>query len=133
MKFAEKILVAVAFLSLCNCADLLKYQPHARTVRKQPRVGGTIALDLDHRDEDHQLAENMMQENCGSKKAQILEENEAVIGSVTESAAEAEKANRHKVGKVFGMEMESGHDGRVTSTSETTQKKEWQINYRCES
>lgn len=133
MSILKSLILTGLFLSLCNCANMFKYVPQARTVKKQPRTGGVVALNLQHRSEDRELASTMMQENCSPKKSSIVEEGEVVIGTSTTASAEAEKATRHKSGKIFGMDVESGHDGAVHSTSETTQKKEWQISYRCES
>jgi hypothetical protein len=131
MKHLKSLAFVAPLLLLCSCASLFKYVPEARNVKKQPQIGGIIALNLDNRAEDRELADSMMQKNCGAKKVSVLEEGEVVIGTVTTSSTETEKANKHKTGKLFGMDVMSGHDGREDTASETVQKKEWQISYRC--
>ena len=131
MFYVKAALSVLVLLSLCNCANFLKYVPQARTVKKQHQRGGVVALDLQHRPEDRELADSMMQENCGSKRVSVVEETEVIVGSVTTASAENENATKRKVGSVFGVDVESGHEGRVNTSSETTQKKEWQITYGC--
>ena len=117
--------------SLTGCANLFKYQPYARSVKKRPGKGGVIALLLNHRQEDQEKAKQLMIETCGKQSHEIIEEGEFVIGTITNSNAEQEAPNKRKVGSLFGIPVTSGHDGKVNTTSETIQKKEWHLKYRC--
>lgn len=131
MKFQLILLLTLVGPLTTNCANMFKYQPYARSVKKQPNQGGVIALRLNHRQEDQQKAKQIMSHNCGSKKTKILEEGEVVIGTITNSQAEREAANKKQVGSLFGVPVTSGHDGQMNTTSETSQKKEWHIKYLC--
>jgi hypothetical protein len=133
MKISTTVICLGLAISLSGCASLFQYRPYARTVKKQPSKGGIIALNVDHRGEDEDLAKSMMQQNCGSLKAVVTEENEVVVGSVTNSKAEKFDNKRKKEGTFLGMDVVSGNDGETQTSSETTQKKEWQMIYECRS
>ncbi len=127
----KMILILPLFLLIVGCASMFEYQPYARSAQKQPGRGGVIALHAEHREEDRNLATSLMQSNCGSKTVDIVEETEVVVGTITNSNSEMENANKRKVGSFLGTAIVTGHDGAVNTSSETLQKKEWQMKYSC--
>ena len=133
MSIAKLFIVSLGITVLPGCAGMFKYQPYARAVSRQPGQGGVIALRSNHRQEDRDLAKTKMAQNCGGQKVAILNEGEIVIGSTTQSRSEAHRGNKRQVGSLFGTPVTSGHDGEVNTSSETVQKKEWQIKYSCKS
>lgn len=128
------LLIAAAAVFFVSC-QTVPYQGRAREVKKKPSEGGIIALTVDHRPEDRMKADEKMKANCGSSTVKILEEGEVAVGQTTTSnASEAYRPNtKKKVGSIFGMPLISGQEaGTDTSTSSTTtQIKEWQISYEC--
>ncbi len=128
----EVFLISIAVLFLAGC-QAMPYKPYARRVKMKPRVGGVVALKLDHNEQDRQHAEGMMSKSCGAKKFAVLEEGEVVIGTETKSN-ETRKAGTEgkKMGSLFGIPLTSaGTDPSKATSSTTLQKKEWQIKYKC--
>ncbi len=134
-KFFGKKLITLSCLSslvlLNSCAGMFKYRPYARNVKKRPGNSGVVALRLDHRNEDRDLAKSFMKENCEGKKVSVKDEGEVVIGTVTNSNSEASKGSSVKMGSLFGIPVSSSNPDSSSSSTTTTQKKEWQINYIC--
>jgi hypothetical protein len=124
---------AVFFVS----CQTVPYQGKAREVKRKPSDGGVIALDVDHRAEDRQRADEKMKSNCGELSVKILEEGEVVVGQTTNSTTSEDQRNdtRRKAGNFLGMALVTGQaagtDSQTSST--TTQLKEWQISYECSS
>ena len=112
-----------------GCANLLKYRPYARNVKKSSK-GGVVALKVDHRPEDQDLAKSYMASTCGGKKYRVVEEKEVKVGEIVKSRSESERGTRSK-SKLFGIPVSSGHDGATSSQQETLAKKEWHILYKC--
>jgi hypothetical protein len=124
-------LLGSIFLSSCSMLEnFFKYKPYARSVKKT-QDGGVIALKSEHRSEDKELASQMMKEACGAKSAVIKEEGEVVVGSITNQLMTKEAANKKTKKGLFGLKFTEGHDGAEQTSSETIQKKEWLITYRC--
>lgn len=122
----------LAFLVLGGC-QAMPYKPYARKVKVQPKVGGIVALNLDHNDQDRDYAEKIMSSTCRDRGVNVLEEGEVVIGTVT-SSTETRKAGSEgtKVGSLWGIPVTSGGSDPSKNTNSTTlQKKEWQIKYKC--
>ncbi len=122
------VTVTVGSLWMAGCAIV----PYAREVKKKPSEGGLIALEVLHSEEDRAQADTLMHNNCGSKPVKILEEGEAVVGQRTQTNANAS----HRAGlegKKFGNFMIGGSDPstEVSSSSVTSEVKEWQISYQC--
>jgi hypothetical protein len=110
--------------------NFFKYKPYARSVKKS-QEGGVIALKIEHRTEDKDLATSIMKEACGAKSAVIKEEGEVVVGSITNQLMTKEAANKKTKKGLFGLKFTEGHDGAEQTSSETIQKKEWLITYTC--
>lgn len=134
-KIFGKITTQVSLLStlaiLTSCAGMFEYRPYARNVKKKPGKSGVIALEINHRAEDRTLATSMMNENCGNKKAVVTDEGEVVIGTVTNSTKKSTEGGETNYGNFFGLPVSSSSPDTESTSSTTTQKKEWQINYHC--
>ena len=102
--------------ALSALAVLLVGCASARMVSMQPAKGGVIAVLPSGSVEARQKATVMMQNNCGSKKVEITEEGEAVIGHTSTGSA-----NTSLTGHLLG----------TNTNSDTTQKTEWRITYKC--
>jgi len=136
MKFIIIFFISSLFLTACQT---MPYQPYARDVKKKPAQSGIIALKPEHRDEDRNKAQSMMQSNCGTLPVKVLEEGEVVVGQESTTDSNTTKNQGEKssqVGSLFGLPlMSSGKDPSESTTAKvsTTQLKEWQISYECES
>jgi hypothetical protein len=136
MKLSLTVLGAtsVAIMALAGC-QTVPYQGQAREVKKRPQDGGTVALKLDHRDEDRTKADEKMKSTCSPYPVQVLEEGEVSVGQeTTASGSETQRASTERKAKLFGMAFNTGEAaGKNTSSStKTTDIKEWQITYKCE-
>lgn len=109
------------------------YKPYARKVKIKPRQGGVVALKLNHRQEDRIYAEQIMSRTCGTNPFDVLEEGEVVIGTETQATkTHRQGQSGRQVGSLFGIPVStSSSDPQTSTNSTTTQKKEWQINYKC--
>ncbi len=135
MKF---VLLLPVIVLISACASM-PYEPYAREVKKKPRSGGVIALKPTHRPEDRARADFLMAANCGSDAtANVAEEGEVVVGQKTDANSNTNKREGQSPKEAFrlaGISFTSGGTppGEETTTStETTQLKEWQIAYSCE-
>lgn len=112
------------------------YQGQARIVKMKPQAEGILALPLDPKPEDRQVAEEKMRNNCTPKKYAVLEEGEVVVGEKTQTkeSSEHKKSTERKVGSLFGLPLVAGSGPGTDTESEQvrTQVKEWQISYKCE-
>jgi hypothetical protein len=120
----------IVFLSGCQT---MPYRPYARNVKVEPQAGGVVALKLEHQDEDRAKAQSMMANNCGGQAVKVLEEGETVIGTETSSKETNEAgSNGTQVGSLFGIPVTSGaKEASKNTATVTTNKKEWQIRYKC--
>jgi len=130
-KVSLKTTILGSLFLLNSCAGMMKYHPYARNVKKKPSRSGVVALKLEHRKEDRDLAKSMMKENCGSKKVKVLDEGEVVIGTITNSNTQKNKGSSSKFGSLFGVPLTSSSPESTNQSSTTTQKKEWQLTYKC--
>lgn len=125
----------LTLLVLAGC-QTMPYQGKARDV-KRTRQGGVIAMAVDPRPEDRQVAEQKMQSTCNPNPYAIVEEGEVVVGtkSVQNDRSTFRDDTRKKQGKFLGMDVVSGEAGGVNTSTESTteQLKEWQITYECSS
>ncbi|MBI1860850.1 MAG: hypothetical protein HYR96_08030 [Deltaproteobacteria bacterium] len=118
----------VVMLSLVRCVTF-PYEPQAREVKRKPTVGGTIALNMHHRQEDRARADIMMKSNCGNSDVKVVEEGEVVVGERQEATTDrhATQSNGFTIGAIT-----FGNDRPVDrTTTHTVQVKEWQISYDC--
>ena len=131
----KPFVAVIALLGLTAC-QTVPYQGQARDVKKKPQEEGVIAMPLDPRDEDRAKAEQKMASNCAPGSFKVLEEGEVAIGQKTNSnSSETDRANKQsKVGSLFGIPLVSGQAAGKDQSSEqtTTQIKEWQISYKCD-
>lgn len=134
-KIFGKITAQVSIIStlalLTSCAGMFEYRPHARNVKKQPGKAGVVALELNHRAEDRNLAMTMMTENCGRKKAVITDEGEVAVGTITNSTKKSSEGGETSYGSLFGLPLTSTSQDTESTSSTTIQQKEWRINYVC--
>lgn len=132
MKF---IFVAIGLLILAGC-QTMPYQGQARDVKLKPQKEGVIALPPTPRDEDRAKAQLKMKQNCAPYESSVLEEGEVAVGQKTDSAgSETDRAStKHKMGSVLGMALIGGREGGrdVSSSTTTTDIKEWHISYKCD-
>lgn len=131
-KLALKPMMTLAILSLVtSCAGMNQYRPYARNVKKKPGRSGVVALKLEHRKEDRDLAMTYMNDNCGKKVSTIMDEGEVVIGTTTSSNSKTREGGTTSFGSMFGIPLSSTSADQTSSTSTVTQRKEWQITYKC--
>jgi hypothetical protein len=126
-----KVFALCALISACATVP---YEPYAREVKKKPREGGTIALRESHRPEDRARADFLMSANCGDTVVKVQEEGEVVVGAKTNTSSNKHQSqDSESVFSIGGIAFASGaRPGENTNTqSETSQVKEWQINYQC--
>ena len=122
-KFSPAILSLLAF-SLSGCAT-------ARVVTKQPGTGGVIAVSSESNSSAREKAGDLMNENCGSGGYKIIEEGEAVVGSKSIHHQHEYQDATTKTSMFGGaLKAYSGGNDR-SSQSETNQKTEWRITYKC--
>jgi hypothetical protein len=129
----KKIVVIILLVAISSCSmleEFFKYKPYARNVSKS-QSGGVISLKIEHQEEDRKLARSMMKSNCANRNYSIVEEAEVVVGTITNQLTTNEAANKKKKKGLFGMTFTEGHDGAQQSNSETIQKKEWHLTYKC--
>lgn len=111
--------------------------PQAREVKKKPQKDGVIAMPTNYNKEDRNKAEEIMTRNCVDLKVKIIDEGEVVIGqtTTTNSSSTHRDDTRRETGSFFGVPIISGGAAGIDSqnTSVTSQTKEWQIVYECES
>ena len=131
MKKLALSLTLFAALFTVSCAMV----PYAREVRKKPNAGGTIALKTYHNAQDRAQADLLMRSNCGTNEVKVTEEGEAVVGQVTSSNANTNYygGRRNTANANWGTVTFGNYNpGESTNTTaETTQLKEWQIQYEC--
>jgi hypothetical protein len=95
----------VSLLLASSCA-------HTRVVKTQPGKGGEIMVQEGLIGDARSDAKKKMKSNCGRRKAQILEEGEAVVGKSRRGDTQQTKY------------------GSATSEDEHD-KTEWRIKYKC--
>lgn len=131
-------LFSIGFIALCllSGCQTMPYQGQARDVKKRREQGGVLALPINQRLEDRQVAEQKMQANCGSLKARVVEEGEVVVGtkSVQNARSSQRDDTRQNAGQFMGLQLVTGEAGGADTRTESSTEaiKEWQITYECE-
>ncbi len=127
-KLALSLSVLAAAL-MVSCAMV----PYAREVKKKPNTGGTIALKTYHNAQDRAQADLLMKNNCGMNDVKVTEEGEAVVGQVTNSSANTNYYSRNNNTANWGAVTFGNYNPgeNTNTTAQTTQLKEWQIQYEC--
>ncbi len=90
----------------------------ARLVRSAPGKGGEVAL-VGLRDKARENADGVMLQVCGSKKPEVVEEGEAVVGTTTHDDGQS------------SIDPWRKNSTRTSNYSESTQKTEWRIKFEC--
>ena len=133
---AKYVVPVLVMMGLSGC-QTVPYQGQARDVKKKPQEEGVIAIPSEFRDEDRAKADQKMAANCAPGAFKVMEEGEVAVGQKTESnTSESDRASSQtKVGSLFGIPLVSGQAaGKDSQSSQTTtQLKEWQISYKCDS
>jgi hypothetical protein len=128
-------LLTLTLFTQLGC-QTVPYQGQARIVKLKPQAEGVLALPLDPKPEDRQVAEEKMKSNCNPKRFAVLEEGEVVVGEKTQTkeSSEHKDSTQRKVGSLFGLPLVAGSGPGTDTESEQvkTQVKEWQISYKCE-
>ncbi len=125
----------IALTAIFTGCQTMPYQGQARDVKKRNGQGGVIAIPINHRNEDRQVADEKMRSNCGASTVQIKEEGEVVTGSKSTQNNRSTNRDdtRRNEGTFLGMNVISGDAGGVDSKTETMTEavKEWQLSYEC--
>lgn len=104
----RKVLLSLTATVLAACST-------TRIVKSQPGNGGVIAMhDGLFGESAKDKAMKQAKGNCGGKKVKIVEEGEAKIGSKTSGSTKGGKKS-----------------GDSTNESESTDKVEWRMTYKC--
>lgn len=131
-----KQFVLILTLLLMTACQTVPYEGEARNVTLKPKKEGVISIPVNYRDEDRTKAETTMQKNCSPFFPEVLEEGEVAVGTkVDSSGSESDrKSTERKVGSLFGIPVVTGEAAGkdMSSSSTTTQIKEWHITYRCD-
>ncbi len=111
-----RILLVVALsMAVSNCASV-------RVVKSKPGRGGVLAIKEGLFGEPAgDIADKTMQRNC-RRGYRVVEEGEHVIGSRTKTSGRE---------KQKGSLLASSSEKSMHSDSETMDKTEWRIKYRC--
>ena len=120
---------AVAYCLIMSGCVSMPYEPYARQVKNAPGKGGVIAMHLGYKPEDKQRALGMMADNCGSKKPEVTEEGEVVVGQTTKTNDNHYyngNQNQDRSGFFFAQPT-----AQTASQSSVVQDKEWQLTYKC--
>ena len=137
MKTKNLLLATFATLGLLTSCQTVPYQGQARETKKKPQESGIITLKENFRDEDRQKAEEKMKTNCSPLMFRIVEEGEIVVGQKIDTGTSETKRDdtRSEVGSLFGIPVIAGENGGkdMNSSSTTTNLREWQISYVCDS
>jgi hypothetical protein len=104
-RLSTAVLVLVAALAVTACA-------HTRVVKSRPGKGGEIMVSEGLFGDARADAKKKMRANCGSRRPEITEEGEAVVGKRRNSSTDLTKW------------------GSVSSEDEDD-KTEWRLKYRC--
>lgn len=125
----------IALAAVFTGCQTMPYQGQARDVKKRNGQGGVIAIPINPRNEDRQVAEEKMRSNCGTRTVQVNEEGEVVTGTkATQNNRSTNRDDtRRNEGTFLGMNVISGDASGVDSKTETMTEavKEWQLSYEC--
>lgn len=128
------ILVGMSLFIMTAC-QTVPYQGQARNVSMKPQKEGVISIPVQYRDEDRLKAESTMAKNCKPYTPQIVQEGEVAVGTKVDSnGKETDRASTERqMGTLFGIPLVSGEAAgkNSSSSSTTTQIKEWHITYKC--
>ena len=135
MNWSQRLVLAAVGSLMLSACQTVPYQGQARNVKMKPQVDGVISIPVEHREEDRQKAETTMANNCKPYVAQVLEEGEVAVGTKVDSnGKETDRASSERqLGSLFGIPLTTGEGAgkNTSSSSTTTQLKEWHINYKC--
>ena len=120
-----KLVMFGIFFGLSSCVAV--DPTSARAVQTKPNKGGIVTLDPPNDPRARAKADAIMKQTCGSKKAEIAEEGEAVVGSKSSSNT------AHNSSKSSGIAGLSFGSSSPTTETEAVEKQvtEWRITYEC--
>jgi hypothetical protein len=120
-----KLVALTVILGLSSCVAV--DPTTARAVQTKPNKGGIVTLDPPSDPRARAKADAIMKQTCGSKKAEIAEEGEAVVGSKSSSNT------AHNSSKPSGIAGLSFASSSPTTETDSVQKQvtEWRITYEC--
>lgn len=98
----------------------------ARVEELEPGVGGVITVSPPQDPEARSKAKALMADNCGKKKAVIVKEGYAVVG--TQASGSEETSPSSSTNLFTGKKVNSTH---TSSNVTTSQVKEWRLTYKC--
>lgn len=121
MKFLANIIKSLVGLSLISsCAHM--FESHARVVKKQPGMGGVVAIlqGADGGSNARMEANSFMNQNCRGQ-FEIIEEGEVVVGQQG-----SQRTNAHNDRDIFNRKTINSN-----TYSHTSNVTEWRITYKC--
>ena len=119
----QKVLLGKLFCSLLILAGC----GTARHVKVRPGKGGEVAIPYANSEKSREKAVALMTQTCNGAY-EIVGEGEEVIGETTTTQAKTGTT------KAYGYNKHRYKNGEVQATtaqSDTTQKTEWRIKYKC--
>lgn len=127
MNYFKLFSVSLALVAICSCAH---DWTTAKSVSMRPGKGGVVTLSPQEDPRARAKADAIMQKTCGSKKAEITEEGEAVVGVSKRSQTD------HNSGGSNGIKLSSagiGFGSPSSSETDATERQltEWRITYEC--
>ncbi|MCX6118195.1 MAG: hypothetical protein NT027_11685 [Proteobacteria bacterium] len=117
----------VILLALISALSSCAYDPtSARSVSMKPGKGGVVTLSHPQDPRSRAKGDEIMNQTCAGKKAEVTEEGEAVVGTATKSNTEHNKPSSGF--SIGGLGM-----GGPSSETEAVAKQvtEWRITYEC--
>lgn len=125
---------AITALGVSAC-QTVPYEGQARNVSLKPKALGVISIPTDSRNEDRAKADELMMRNCSPYLPEVTSEGEVAVGTKVDSKEKTTEraSSERKVASLFGIPVTTGEAGGTdgTSSSTTTQLKEWHISYKC--
>ncbi len=122
--------ISTALIIVLNMASCAHDWTTAKSVSVKPGKGGVLTLNPHEDPRARAKADAIMKQTCGTKKAEITEEGDAVIGVSKRSQTE------HNSGGSGGIRLSSngffGSGGNSSETDSTErQLTEWRVTYEC--
>ena len=121
-----RLFVSLGLLAVTSCA----YDPSsARSVSMKPGKGGILTLSPHEDPRARAKADTLMAQTCSGKKAEILEEGDAVVGTSTSSNTEQRSGSASGI-KIAGIGF-GGSNPNAQTDSVAKNVTEWRITYEC--
>ena len=124
MKFVKLLLIFA--VTSCATMDFTS----ARAVQSKPGKGGVLTLNPPNDPKAREKADAIMRQTCGSKKPEITEEGDAVVGTSKQSSTTHDEGSG---GIKHGIMTFGGARPSTNQDSVEKQVTEWRITYECKS